>query len=609
MLIGFLLKYNFLNWHIFQTVSIFTLITKNLVVILFSLVITNLLMKNKKRIYFTFLFYLLFTAFFFVNLWYNKYFGNYLSVADMTMGQGIRPFKVLFRQLIGWIDLLFIFEFPLLIYLIFFKGEFKEEEITFSKDRNYRKKVLVILLLIIVVLGGHIFYMSNIYAVNGFFELYEHSTPAFVSVYGIFPLYIAEYFSMRGQEPEKVEQITDKDIVGDEDLSKKQNIEDVENIIVVQLESFDEKIINYQHNGQEVSPFLNELKQKSLYFNDIYAQHVNGSFDAEFSFLTSLYPTNKNYAFKTNDMTEFNSLVKVLKKRDYNFLAFHGNKDEFFYRDKGYPEMGFNEFYHREDFTTENAEIGEDSYLGINDYDFLEQSVSFLENEEEPFFAFYITVTSHTPYDFYPEEYRLEEFEDLEPAIVRDYFNSVHFTDQSLKNFFELLKDRGLYEDTLFVFYSDHTSDVKKESYSSGGDFTIEGNVKEPENIPLMIFHPDIEAEVISKTGTHTDIAPTILDIIGDREKPEGFLGTSLLKEEENPVLFLHEMPQILYHDSLFLRMPMEAEEGTEFRRIAYKDEEAQEVSLPDSEKERMLNVIDYMQDIMKKNISKEEKE
>jgi len=500
MLIGFLIKYNFLNWHIFQTISIYTLITKNLVVILFSLISANLMMKNKKSIYITSLFYLLFTAFFFVNLWYNKYFGNYLSVADITMGQGIRPLKVLFRQLIGWIDLLFIFEFPLLIYLIFFNGNFKVENISFSKDRNYRKKVLLILFLIIVVLGTNIFYMSNLYAADGFFELYEHSTPAFVSVYGIFPLYIAEYFSRKGQEPKKVGQIADKDIVEEEDLSKKQNLEDIKNIIVVQLESFDEKIIDYQHNGQEVSPFLNSLKQDSLYFNDIYAQHVNGSFDAEFSFLTSLYPTNKNYVFKTNDMTEFNSIVKVLKKRNYNFLAFHGNKDEFFYRNKGYPEMGFNKFYHRENFTTENAEIGEESYLGINDYDFLVQSVNYLEKEEEPFFAFYITVTSHTPFDFYPEKYRVEEFNDLKPAIVRDYFNSVYFTDQSLKKFFELLKNKGLYEDTLFVFYADHTSDIKKESYNSGENFIMEGNVKEPENIPLMICHPDIEAEVISKT-------------------------------------------------------------------------------------------------------------
>ena len=609
MLIGFLIKYNFLNWYIFQTFSIFTLIIKNLVVILFTLVIANLLMKNKKRIYITFLFYLLFTVFFFVNLWYNKYFGNYLSLADITMGQGIRPLKVLFRQLIGWIDLFFIFEIPVLVYLIFFNGNFKVGQISFSKDRNYRRQVLLILFLIIVMLGVNIFYMSSIYAVNGFLGLYEHSTPAFVSVYGIFPLYIAEYFSMTRREPERVEKITDQDIAGEKDLSKKQNIEDIKNIIVVQLESFDEKIIDYQHNGQEVSPFLNKLKQNSIYFNDIYAQHINGSFDAEFSFLTSLYPINKNYAFKTNDMKEFNSIVRVLKKRDYNFLAFHGNKGEFFYRDKGYPEMGFNKFYHREDFTTENAEIAEESYLGINDYDFLEQSVSYLEREEKPFFAFYITVTSHTPFDFYPEEYRVEEFKDLKPAIVRDYFNSVYFTDQSLKNFFRSLKEKGLYKDTLFVFYSDHTSDIRKENYSSGGDFTIEANVKEPENIPLMIFHPEIKAEVISKTGSHTDIAPTILDIIGFQEKPEDFLGVSLLKEKNNPVLFLHEMPQILYNDSLFLRMPLEAEEETEFRKIAYKDQQVREASLPESEKERILNLINYVQDIIKSNIIKEEKE
>ena len=606
MILGFLLKYNYFNWHIFQATSIYSLIIKNLVIILFTMISINFLLKNKRNIYFTFFFYLMFTFFFFANLWYNKYFGNYLSVADITMGQGIRPFKVLFRQLISWFDLLFIFELPILIYLIFFNGDFKVQKISISKNKIYRKDVLIVLLLIIVLLGGHFFHVNNIYAVNGFFELYEHSTPAFVSVYGILPLYIAEYFSMETKERENIEQISDKDIIGEKDFSHKYDVENIKNIIVIQLESFDDKIIDYQHNGQKVAPFLNKLKQSSLYFNNIYAQHINGSFDAEFSFLTSLYPINKNYAFKTNDMTEFNSLLDVLKKRDYNFLAFHGNEGDFFYRDKAYPEMGFDEFYHREDFTTQNAKIGKDSYLGINDYDFFDQSLAYLEKSEKPFFAFYITVTSHTPFDFYPKKYNQEEFEDLKPEIVKDYFNSVYFTDQSIKHFFDRLKEKGLYQDTLFVFYSDHTSDIKKESYNSGGNFIMEGNTKEPENIPLMIFHPRIESELITKTGTHTDIAPTILDIIGNKEKPEGFLGVSLLKEKENSVLFLNEMPQILYHDNLFLRMPMAPDEKSEFKRIAYKSEDKKAVSLPDSEKERIINVINYVQELMKKNITEE---
>lgn len=456
-------------------------------------------------------------------------------------------------------------------------------------------------------MGTHIFYINNLYAVKGFFELYEHSTPAFVSVYGIIPLYIAEYLSMQAKEAEKIKQISEQEVVGEEKLSREHKIEKLENIIVIQLESFDQKIIDYQYNGQQLTPFLNRLKQDSLYFNNIFAQHVNGSFDAEFSFLTSLYPINKNYVFKTNDMSEFNSLVQVLKKRNYQTLAFHGNEGEFFYRNKGYPEMGFDKFYHRDAFSTEKAEIKKESYLGINDYDFFEQSLEFLEEAEKPFFAFFITVTSHTPFDFYPEEFARAEFAELKPAIVKDYFNSVYFTDQALRNFFTGLRERGLYQNTLFVLYSDHSSDLNKESYNSGDNFIMEANAKEPENIPLMIYHPAIEADEISKTGTHTDIAPTILDLMGDREKPEGFLGVSLLKQTENPVLFLNEMPQILYHDNLFLRMPMGPENESEFKRIALKFRGTAEHSLPDSEKERMINIINYVQELMKKNIRETE--
>ena len=580
MLTGFLLKYNYFNWYIFHNTSVFTLIIKNIVIILFSILSINFLFKSKKNIVYTFIIYLLFSSFFFANLWYHKYFGNYLSVADMTMGQGIRPFKVLFRQLISWLDLLFILEFPLLIYLIFFNGNFSRETVNIREDRKYRKKVLIILLLIIVLLGVHIFTINNLYAVNGFLELYEHSTPAFVNVYGIIPLYIAEYISMQTQQREEVEQLTDKNIIGEKELSREYTVDNIKNIIVIQLESFDEKIIGYKHNNQEITPFLNKLKEKSLYFNNIYAQHVNGSFDAEFSFLTSLYPVNKNYVFKSNDMTEFNSLVKVLKDKDYNILAFHGNKDEFFYRDKGYPEMGFDKFYHRKYFSTRNAEIGESSYLGINDYDFFDQSIKYLRKAEKPFFAFYITVTSHTPFDFYPEKYKLEELNDIDSTLLRDYFNSVYFTDRSIKNFFARLKEKNLYKDTLFVFYSDHSADINKENYSSESNFTMEANAENPENIPLMIFHPEIKEELITKTGTHTDIAPTILDIMGYREKPEDFLGVSLLKEKENPVLFLHEMPQILYHDNLFLKMPKKPEKKTEFKRVGYK-ENAEKINLP----------------------------
>ncbi|ODS50813.1 MAG: sulfatase [Halanaerobium sp. 4-GBenrich] len=57
------------------------------------------------------------------------------------------------------------------------------------------------------------------------------------------------------------------------------------------------------------------------------------------------------------------------------------------------------------------------------------------------------------PFDFYPEEYSQEEFEDLEPPIVKYYFNSVYFTDQSIKHFFEKLKEK-IYTKVLFLSFT-----------------------------------------------------------------------------------------------------------------------------------------------------------
>ena len=605
MFFGYLIKYNYLNWNIFQITSISALISKNLIVLAVAFLIANLLFRSKKRIYLALSCYLLFTVFFFANLWYNKYFGNYLSVADITMGQGVRPIKVLIRQLVGWIDLLFILEFPLLGYLIY--SSRRDNNLSSGNKTADRKQKIIVILIIVVLISGHFFYSSSLYAEKGFLELYEHSTPAFVSVYGIIPLYFAEFYVMQTQATKTAVEdgVDESEVIIEEDLSETYNLSNVENIIVIQLESFDEKIIDYQYNGKELTPFINKIKSESLYFNNIYAQHINGSFDAEFSFLNSIYPINRNYAFETNDMSEFNSLLNVLENKGFENLAFHGNEGEFFSRDKGYPEIGFDHFYSKSDFSIEEGKIGKDTYLGINDYDFFDQSIDYLKSVENPFFAFFISVTSHTPFDFYPEEYSVEEFEDLNPPIVKDYFNSVYFTDQALKNFFQGLKNNGLFEDTLFILYSDHNSEIRKESYSSAGDFIMEGNVnvKEPENIPLIIYHPELNKKTINKTGTHTDIAPTILDLLGVKEKPEGFLGVSLLKEKENSVLFLDEMPQILYHDTLFLKLPDSPENELKFRRIAYKDEKSKVNKLPESEKERMVNTINYVQEIIKKTV------
>lgn len=592
---GFLFKYNYLLFRIFYVPSILGGLLRNLGLALVLIFFILPLIRGKRGRRWVFIGYILFSIIFMANYWYNAYFGNYLSFSDMIMGQGTGRFsivEVLFRHIISLVDILFILDIILLSGL-YIKSDFKKKKYFFKKEfSGFNKVRKTVLLLVIVIIFSQILITSSLLGGYTPGELYREGTAYFVNVYGFIPLYFVEmyaYLAPYQLQPDKAAPPwEERRLDGESVVSGKPNI------IVIQWESLDEKLINYDYNGQKPVPFTSTLLEESLYFNNFYAQHVNGSFDADFSFLTSLYPVNRNYAYRENRLEEFSSLVRILNEQGYSTLAFHGNDREFFHRNKAFPELGFDRFYARDDYSLEDTYMEvEKTTLGINDYDFFKQSLDFIDQTEQPFFGFFITVTSHTPFDFYPPEEQVEAFKDIDNQLVEDFFHSIAFTDKALEMFFSELEARGLKEDTLFLIYSDHESAIEEEEYTSFRDFNLERNIKQPHHIPLIIKHPDIEPGIINTTGTITDLAPTILDLLGIRNIPDEFAGWSLLEEKERPVLFLHEAPQILYRDQLYII------EQDEFIRVGYREQTGkQEVDFSEEQKSDIYATIDYMRQL-----------
>lgn len=592
--LGFLFKYNFLALFIFHAPSITGLLLRNLVLVLLIWAVFVPLLNSRRARLIAFVLLIGWTVFFISTLWYSRYFGNYLSISDIMMGRGVRPFKVLLLQIGRVYDPAFFIDILLIAIIKKNMQDISAKEIW--RSTHYNRKAVRTTILSVALLITQAFTTNLLLGNDSPFVLYNRSTSAFVSVYGILPLYVYELY-MLNFAPEKkiIEELDSPAPETESDFNGEELVQRDSNIIVIQVESLDERIIGYSHNGTEITPFLNDLKEEALYFDNFYAQHVNGSFDAEFSFLTSIYPINKNYGFKVNDLSRFESLVKLLKERGYTAIAFHGNDKTFFHRHKAFPELGFDRFYSREDFSMETRRMEvELSTFGINDYDFFLQSVDYIEQAEQPFFAFLITVTSHTPFDFYPQEQAIDAFQDIQDPLVRDYFNSISFVDSAIEIFIGKLEENGLLEDTLLLIYSDHQSSVEKPEYSSSGrGFEISvPNIKAPENIPLFLLHPDIESGTNSTEGTQTDLSPTILDICGEKQRPSEFMGNSLFVQQDLPILFLHEVPEILYDGQLFAKFPMGIE------KIGYrKDIGEKDIELP--QKEELLVTIDYMQGII----------
>ncbi|MFW6279068.1 MAG: LTA synthase family protein [Bacillota bacterium] len=587
-----MIKYNYFVLYIYNVSLLSGVILRNIALALIFVYFIFPLAAEKKTAYLVYGGYLLFTLFFLANFFYSSYFGNYLSISDIIGGGNTGRFSLIeiwINNLLETGGYLFLLDLVILPFLIY-KDEEKKEKYSLKKvftSRSYSR--LVPLIIIIVLLVGQIFITNSFLGGHSPGKLYQKGTKNFVNVYGILPLYAAEIYDRT--YPKKFNKKEDKPELMGGQLKGKGLIDEKTNIIVIQCESIDAKLIDFTYNEREVTPFLNQLKKEGLYFNNFYAQHVNGSFNADFSFLTSLYPESRKYTYRDLDLTEFDSLISVLNDKGYETQAYHGYDPTFFNRKQAFSELGFDDFYGRPEYSREESVMEvERTLMGINDYDFFKQSLALLEKTEEPFFSLFITVTSHKPFDYYPSAEKIEEFSDIENKYVRDYFNSIAFLDQALEMFYKELENRGMLEDTLLVLYSDHESGIDEELYSSARDFELESNVKQPEHIPLLVLHPELEAKTVEKTGTPTDLAPTILDLLGEKEIPAEFAGNSLFSNQQHPVLFLNDIPQVLYKNQLFLK------DNGDFKQVGHVGEsELQDIDFSSEEKQELIELIQYI--------------
>lgn len=146
------------------------------------------------------------------------------------------------------------------------------------------------------------------------------------------------------------------------------------------------------------------------------------------------------------------------------------------------------------------------------------------------------------------------------------------FVDDSLERFLSDLERKGLLDDALVIIYGDHSAGIQKEAYSSDRNFLLKRPIKRPESVPLFILNSNIPSKIETKEGTQVDLAPTILDLLGLEEKPEDFMGHSLLSPIEKPILFLHELPQLLHKGQLFTLSPLGLEEAGYRDAIGKKD-------------------------------------
>jgi len=310
------------------------------------------------------------------------------------------------------------------------------------------------------------------------------------------------------------------------------------NLIIIQVESLENAVINQTMGGQEITPNLNQLAKDGLYFDNYYTQVGPGNTaDAEFSTMDSLYPLPDDVVFIDYAKNTYKALPQLLVNNGYKTYSLHGDVPTFWNRSNIYPGLGYQKAYDLDNYVVTRSVGKGPSDLG--DEDLFSQSLprlesfnSLLSNSQikgarQPFMATLITMSSHTPFILPDDLQTLKIPTDSKlDWMQQGYLQSIHYTDKAIGEFIGELKKDGLYNNSLILIWGDHGS-FTNISQALGQSNVLPALANS--QVPMIILAPGTKLKGISDIpGSHLDIYPTITNLLGI-VPPKTILGQDLL--------------------------------------------------------------------------------
>ncbi|MCI3922360.1 LTA synthase family protein [Paenibacillus sp. TRM 82003] len=312
------------------------------------------------------------------------------------------------------------------------------------------------------------------------------------------------------------------------------------NVIVVQLESFQNFLVGLELGGKEVTPVLNDLIEESYYFNNVYQSIGQGNTsDAEFIVNTGFYPPAQQAASQAYGGKQLPSLPRLLGKQGYETITLHTNDVKFWNRLQLYPAIGFDRYYDMEYFGQEDIIA-----FGPSDevlYDKTMPVLRELHSKDAPFYAHVIAQSSHHPF-LPPEDKEMITLpEQWEGTDIGNYVKMTNYSDRALGDFIEGLKAEGIWDDSMLVVYGDHFG-VSAHSLAAGDRELLEAAIgheydaRTVHNIPFIVTVPGVidEGSTFEHLGGQIDFMATMANLLGVSLSDHVQFGQDLLNHKDN---------------------------------------------------------------------------
>lgn len=294
------------------------------------------------------------------------------------------------------------------------------------------------------------------------------------------------------------------------------------NVVLISIESLSAAYMKAYGYEESVTPFLDQLAQKSLFFTNLYAtgnRTVRG-----LEALTLCIPPTAGESVIKREKENKNKFTtgSVFKSKGYSVKYLYGGYSYFdnmkdFYAGNGY------EIVDRDNFTPE--EITFANVWGVCDEDMAKKAISEMNKDYKagkPFFHHWMTVSNHRPFT-YPEG-KIDI-----PADSKSRKGGVKYTDYSIMKFFEMAQKQPWFKNTVFVIVADHCS-------SSAGKTELP---MDKYRIPAMIYSLEFVApQKFSQVTSQIDVMPTVLGLLNFKYQSK-FLGQDVFSKNFVPRAYI----------------------------------------------------------------------
>ncbi|HEX5550064.1 MAG TPA: LTA synthase family protein [Nitrospira sp.] len=300
------------------------------------------------------------------------------------------------------------------------------------------------------------------------------------------------------------------------------------NVLIIFVEALDRRYLNKTVGGIRVTPFLDHLRNDSVYFEHFFSNGVQTA-RGLFSTLCSYYPRQGTAAMKTHYLHDYACLPSLLRERGYRTEMVVGYDRDLNRLHVFLSRNGLHELFDRTSFPPSVEEIGAFAGIGRPDgalLDLVRTRVETLRAAGSPYCLMAMTIGTHHPFAV-PASATHPDIQGLR-SDSDSYLSALRYVDLELERVLTAMKRDGLLKDTVVLILGDHGRHEKvgqTDFERQAGHFMT----------PLFIWIDDslrtahtYQPRTVTTVASQVDLLPTILALNGAAPRLSASLGRDL---------------------------------------------------------------------------------